>query len=340
MAAKRVRVLLDSNQWIESLLLRSPTGASLVHYLTRAGATLVLPDVVRQEVEAGVTKRGLAAVEAIERGVGELQRLLGSVREWESPSSATFADRIADRFEQLGSLMEAVELRHEHTTAALSRVIAGERPTVGKREEFRDHLVWLALLDAATPGERTIFVTGDGDFYENGTIGGKLASNLQADVEGLDVEVVGDLQTCLARVAATAPPLDRDGLEAALAGATYGRLAEVVEAAGLQLGKPRMTDVSAFATERPELVAVAFRQEREVRGVSDLNEPWAEVEGEAFFDPSSGEVSGMRPSRFGLRWLDDDGAATGNQTVVVGVGGIHLGVRNVPWTVRSQLPVL
>jgi putative transposase len=155
-----VRVVLDTNQWFSTLLLRTPTAAALLHLLTRAAGAIALPEVVERELRAKLVERGSKASQAVKSGMSDIQRLLGSVREWDAPSDERFAAAIADRLEQLAGVLDRVPLRHENTLAALDRVVHGLRPTVGEKEEFRDQLVWQAVLEVARTGVAVIFEVG------------------------------------------------------------------------------------------------------------------------------------------------------------------------------------
>ncbi len=334
-----VGVVLDTNQWFSTLLLRTPTAAALLHHLTRAAGAIALPEVVERELRAKLVERGSKASQAVKSGMSDIQRLLGSVREWDAPSDEQFAAAIADRLEQLAGVLDRVPLRHEHTLAALDRVVHGVRPTVGEKEEFRDQLVWQAVLEVARTGVAVIFVTADGGFYEAGKVGGSPATPMVDDVADLEIRIVKDLEQCLDLVAQTAPPIDRELLVQALLAATAEQLRELAEKHEAQVADLRNSSLKVYATERADVVAAVFQLERNVHGLGpEYISPTACVEGTALFDGASATVIECRPDRYGLRWLDENGEPAGAQNVVLDVASVTSGPRDVPWTVRRELP--
>lgn len=57
-----IRIVLDTNQWVTSLLLRSATGAALVHMIARSGGRLVVPDAIEGEIEEVIRRRAEEAI--------------------------------------------------------------------------------------------------------------------------------------------------------------------------------------------------------------------------------------------------------------------------------------
>ena len=110
-----VCVVLDTNQWFASLLLRSAAGAALLHTLGRAGGTIAVPEVVDRELRAKVDERGRKALRQAQQAIEDIQRLLGTVREWTEPSADEFVDATDGRYRELGDLLKPVALKHEHT---------------------------------------------------------------------------------------------------------------------------------------------------------------------------------------------------------------------------------
>jgi hypothetical protein len=329
-----VGVFLDTNQWVTSLLLRSATGAALVHMIARSGGRILLPEAIEGEIEEVIKRRVDEAMAAVVRGRRELQAIAGSVEEWKPPDR--IATAVRDRFDQLGVLLERRPLLHEHTLAAIDRVNRKVSPTSGNREEFRDHLVWQSVLEKARDGGPVVLVTNDGDFF--GTANGHdLAKALADDIAELDVRVVRSLDGCLALLKEEfAPNLNRQHLITALANSIATEVEATAEKGGVRVGGCSATQLSLYATEDPRRVAVLFELEFATVG----EEPNAIVvfaEGEAFFNFESGDTE-TRLKRYGRRRLTADGGVeVEGGTTVLALGSIVLGVRDEPWEARTLL---
>ena len=337
---RRIGVVLDTNQWISTLLLRTPTAVALLHLLKRAAGVLLVPEVVERELRAKIVERGVTAADQVARGLSDIQRLLGSVQEWLAPSGDAFERGVDERFADLDSLIQRVPLRPEHTSIALDRVVRGMRPTVGNREEFRDHLVWQAILEVAGTGTEIIFVTGDGGFYE-GNARNELARDLLPDVSALSVHLVTSLDSCLDRVAHVTPQIDRGILVESLAAVARESLKAVADEEEVQVGVLEKCELKLYATERHDLVSVVFSIVFHIEdGLTlPLFDAIAFMEGTALFDPLTGELPDVRRDRYGIRWINETGEEVGSKYVALrGLTSVNLGPRVVRWTASRELP--
>lgn len=290
---------------------------------------------------ARLVDRGMQATERVRSGISDIQRLLGTVKEWDAPNKEQFSRAVVQRLDELAALVERVPLEHAHTLAALERVVRRLPPTVGQKEEFRDQLVWQAVLLVASRGDRVVFVSADSGFYEQGSPTKGLARALLADIATLDVSVVPDLAGCLELVGAAAPPIARDALVQALATTARPEVEQVAQRLGYQVADLQSADLTAYATERPTIVAVVFRLSWVVAGeptdgVARL-QPIAVAEGTAFYDPSTQALDEMRPDRYAIEWTNEEGEGQQTGTVMLGVASITLGSRSIEWTVRHEL---
>ena len=171
-------IVLDASTVLANLGFMSDRAASLRDYCQRHNASVVVPWVVRREVENKIESE-------VRRHAKELARY-GGLPAPESSSESLISEANA-RFVQGLNSLEAAEqplpsIRHEDV---VERILARERPfdTKGDRG-YRDFLIWRSVLALGAP---TAFVTSDKDFFR----GEVLHPDLVADIErrGSDVRI-------------------------------------------------------------------------------------------------------------------------------------------------------
>lgn len=75
---KRWCVVVDTNQWISHLMLRSPTAAAVLYSLRQQRGVIGLPFVIEEELKRLAFVEGVRARDQITTGLDRLQRLVGS----------------------------------------------------------------------------------------------------------------------------------------------------------------------------------------------------------------------------------------------------------------------
>lgn len=190
------KVVLDTNILQQTSLLRDARSTSLLRYLALSDSRLGLPEVACEEWMSHW-------VEHVRERYGEYEK---SGR-WlsEEFSGVLFEEFDAERFarERFGERLKELErfiLRYNHSPEefvdAGRMVIRKEPPSTSKSQQFKDSLLWRAVLGLASQGP-CILVTADKGF--RGASHGELAENLREEVERLEVDVtlINDLNELL-----------------------------------------------------------------------------------------------------------------------------------------------
>lgn len=252
-------VVIDTNIWRSTLMLRSSLGIALVYAIRQRNAKIGLPEVIEREVEKHGVAVGLKAVAEVEKAKRQLERLLDKRVIFNVPNETEIVNSIDKRMQQLGPLFERVPLTLHHTRMALDRVNSGVAPSRG--QEYKDSLIWEAVLDLATRFQ-VFLVTEDSGFF----MGQELDPLLQREcVEGeLSIRGFRSLEACLTALAPTIPATYSDEvlekIKASLQEWSERKIAE----RGYDGRVTKEVDIQLFATEDPSRFALSFTTKGDV----------------------------------------------------------------------------
>ena len=329
-------VVIDANVWLKERLLRSAIGVAFVHAVKRLDARILLPTVTRDEVHAGVERMGLDAVAKVQTGFVTIQSLTGSCPDYRVPDAAAFRHAAAERLEALDHVLLPFDFALEHHQRALARVIEHHAPSV-TREQFRDCLLWEALLDIGD--DETYLVSADGDFVDKGAGQHQLAAELRRECNE-KVVLYRTLAETLGAIEPALPPVDGDATRAAVVAEALKVAAEYEQSQGFRLGQVAGTDVKLFATEDPSSTAASFTVDFEA---FDFPVFEGEIEPEAIVrltgdcilrDDFSIEDFNMDS----IRAFDQNGERLRGGVVYARTGSVLFGGRQMPYTIRTPIP--
>ena len=95
-------VVLDSNIWIEEQMLRHSVGSAVRFFLRRRNARLVVPEVVRLEVELHLEQELKDLVLGLRDGHKRLLSLVGQLKEQVLPSDEELQQIALNAFDNAG----------------------------------------------------------------------------------------------------------------------------------------------------------------------------------------------------------------------------------------------
>lgn len=187
---------LDTNIFFNNWYLRSPNFSVLANYLGNSGATLLLSEVVQQEVEAkfSAEREKLLRTLAVElRRVADFQYEPVSIKTPALDGDFNFLKVVERRFENV----DVIAVDVVSTRELVPRAINATRPFREGEKGFRDTLIWMSLLAYLKKfGQRNLkllLVTANSnDFFEKSPEGVMLHSDLRKDLveHGLKVDIV------------------------------------------------------------------------------------------------------------------------------------------------------
>jgi hypothetical protein len=275
---KPICVVLDTNIWVyKTSLLRTPLGAAVTNALLRAQGVLGLPEVVEEEIVKHTARAGWKAATQIRENAAKIARLIG----WENenwylvPTHDQFESSARERLEELGFLMERVPFNFEQAKSALQRVVDETPPNGPKNQQYKDSVIWEAVL-GLSDNYLVHFITEDKGFFEDRNPSKGLASSLEEDrqVGGRRIFVHYELESYLESLRDTVPPLDHRHLASTIHCAIVEDLNQLAAEQGFQLDELIDWNISAFLTENTDTLALSFEL---VQQVSVVSPPEGEV---------------------------------------------------------------
>jgi len=257
---KKICVVIDTNVWRSSLLLKDSIGSALLYWLNVSGGKLGLPEIIESEIHKQLVKAGMEAVQEIEKGFRAIGSIVGVHRPYEVPDEEQLAAAVEKRLAELDDLFVRVPITLEHTRSALERVNAELPPNSPRNEQFKDSMIWEAVLQL---GRSFIvhLVTKDRGFYK-GKSYEEMAAKLRAEIQnaGIEVHVHSELAGCLEVLRDVAPPLDYEALAVAIDRKFRVQLRKYAGEQGLDVAEMRSHRIRAFYTEKHEILALDFSE--------------------------------------------------------------------------------
>jgi hypothetical protein len=188
-----VNIFLDTNVWLEDKHLTSTGFSSLLAYLKRTGSSIILPNLILEEV-LGVYDRTL--LEKCEKAFRVGKDVLNYLIRQESPKlrfnlnvdrgreTEAFRKQLLEPATGIKTVQcdeSGVDIREVYR-----RGIQRRRPANKNGEELRDVILWLTVLQYALDNKTSVaLVTKDLGFWD----GDNLHAELRGDIASHDVEV-------------------------------------------------------------------------------------------------------------------------------------------------------
>jgi hypothetical protein len=287
---KSTCIILDSNIWVSSLLLRTSIGAALIYYVRQSKGYIILPEIVEQELFKHIIRVGDDARANVEKNTRIIEIIIGSRPNFTLPSREDFEDSVRNRLAELNSLIIRIPLTLAQTKAALVKVNMDLPPNGPKNQQFKDSLIWEAVLKSSKK-HVVHFITSDTAFYEGREPRKGLADNLMEEIGKIGGVVYShfDIATCLKALQVNAPPLNTTEIADAINNISYMNLQSIVLKRSFELQNMISHKVQSFITERANILAIEFTLTYNLIDISNdqsvfRSEPTVSFSGECVYD--------------------------------------------------------
>lgn len=313
--------VLDTNVWLQTHLLRGITSEAALFHLKMARARICLPEIVEKELVKNVVDMGTRACTTIRESEALISRFVPNISRWYEKSGAgedrTYQEAVAKRLLELGPLILRVPLTLEHFQAALDRVMAETPPNSPGNQQFKDSLLWEAVLTLNGYG-RVVFVTSDKSFYRKKDYAKGLACNLLEDARGaeLDINIFPDLPKSLARLSEQIPQFDQETVISNLAHALGAYVTELAAAKdGGFVIDSLGGSLSPLILEDPQELGLYFRLSFSVASEAH---PGSQCQlllaGEAKYHIDESRLTTIVPGDFSISWRTETASYTRSQS--------------------------
>jgi hypothetical protein len=267
-ASRAPLLVLDTNAWVsrQLLLLNTPLGAAMLFSLQRKGGVLGLPEVIEKELSKILGSLAVEAAQKFDEAASILDDLglyqvhdpqfdLGDVRQ-----------HALDGLEKLEPFIVRSELTLAQARGALARVIAEQPPNSPRNQQFKDSLIWEAIVHWSDSYNVT-FITGDKGFFEGRQFSSGVAEGLRDEARHLNIVVysLANISTYLAELSEGLTNLEEEGLRRQIWRGIMPRVEAAGEKWNFKLGERRDQDEAVFLTRTKGALAVQFSQTLQIK---------------------------------------------------------------------------
>jgi hypothetical protein len=330
-------IVLDTNIWVKELGLNSTLGAATRFYVREKNARLVLPEVVRLEASTHFRRELRDFVRAIGENHRKLLTIFGSLREVVLPDDAEVEAKVTEIFANVGVEILEIPFSIESARDSFLKTIVKEPPS-DQNQQFKDGVLWAdcrKLLDV----DDVYLVTADKAFYSAREYDSGLAKNLQAEISGakhsfrLFSSVEGLLTEIKSGIA-----IDKGMLLEFYLKQEDARVKNMLVANGFALGTTVHIQPDLYITENPIVLYMQFSAEILCEDATSQGRADARLvlKGRGTYNLETKTFSQLQSDGENLSFRTPEGEQI-VRSVVIGVGSIVIGHRNVVHTIRHKI---
>lgn len=330
-------VVIDTNIWIQdsSLLLKTAMGSALLYILKQSNGKIGLPEIIEEELTRNTVKKGIEAVEAINKNFKAIEVIMGSRCLYEVPDKTNLEAVVKQRLTDLDDLIIRVDFTFEHAKSALRRINEKSQPNGEKNQQFKDSAIWEAILTLLSLYTDTVhFITNDQQFFKDKQVDqGKLATNLYDDSRKLGgvVHIYKDMASCVKFLQKDVPQLDYSTLILEIDKLIKVRVRkELLAEVGVEIVDlaAEISSVSAFFIEIKDNLALSFElcylcTDVQNTGNNERKEVILKTKGNCLYEFETQIISELKMDFERIYWVEPSGEAGGRGVVYVSatIGG-------------------
>jgi hypothetical protein len=331
-------VVLDTNVWIQELGLGSAVGSAVRFYLKQKGAKVALPEVVRLETEHHLESRLKEFVAGIQRNHRQLLAVFRTLKDISLPDDKAIESVVSGVFSQTGVSMFDVPFSLESAKQSFQRTV-DKIPPSDKTQEFKDGVIWADCVKLLNEDD-VYLVSADRAFYGKREYSEGMAEELSSECRGLahSLRILPSLANLLEEVRQKIE-INVEDLSTEFFRSQGDRIYTMLTNNGFQLGNHVEVEYSQFVTEDPNKLYLEFNIRHDCKEIAGLQSTTAVItaKGDCNYQPIAQLFSDMRSYGEELTIQLANGEEKTQRNVVLHVGGIVLGHREVSHTVRLKV---
>lgn len=174
-------IIFDSNIWISELGLNSTIGSTARFFVRSKGAIVVLPEVIKLEVERNLRAALTKYVSDLEKNYRQLLAVFGKLKEQVLPGSEAIESKVAAIFGECQLELMEIPLTLESARSSFLKTI-DKIPPSDKDQQFKDGVIWAECVRLLETDD-VYLVTNDKAFFKGRDPKNGLADALKAEVE-------------------------------------------------------------------------------------------------------------------------------------------------------------
>lgn len=342
MPEKQLLIIIDTNIWRSSVMLRTPLSAVLLHVIKSSDGRIGLPEVVELEILKHLPKLAEDAVDYINKGFRQIEMVMGWRSKYEVPNSQQILKAVEGRLAKLDEMLLRMPISLEHVRGALQRVNEGTPPNGPKNQQFKDSLIWEEALEAAR-SYKVHVVTNDSGFFKDQSKTA-IADFLLAECRKLkvDVQLHSDLNRCLEALKAEEKPIDKSKAVEVISEVLKEKISDYASDNEISIGQPVDHDLKVYVTERLGCLSISFEitfegfeMGNDIGGRSNIK---IKARGSVAYLPDEGKAANLDLSEIEYKWRDVSGENQESRhtfsSATIRIGGAE---PPVLYSIREQL---
>ena len=331
----QLTVVLDSNIWLNEQMLRHSVGSALRFFLRKHNARLVVPEVVRLEVELHLEEELKELATSLRDKHRRLLSLVGELKEQVLPTDVELKQAALSAFANVGIEISNFPFSFESARSSFEKVIRSEPPSGPRNQQFKDGVIWSDCLILAKESP-VLFVTQDKAFYKDRDYSKGLAENLSREAQGVlhEISIAHEISAILERIGGPIE-IDYAHLHHLYFQTIKDNTERLIGSEGYVLGELMAGEHSAFATNDPDIGHVEFSLRYQCIHPEKPDGSLV-AKGECEIHSVTGELSNFRNRGEDFQFVNSDGEQQ-KRNIVIGLGSTVIGHRTVQHLVRAAL---
>jgi len=330
-------IVFDTNIWRKHLALKSQSGAAVRFFVLRQGATVVVPEVIRLELEEQLGKLLRQRCDEIRKAHQELLTVFGSLKELVLPSDNEIEAFVAGIVPNLDVPVREVPFTLEAAHASFLKTVRKLPPSSEKNQQFKDGAIWAACV-ALLQEDDVYLITDDSAFYEGRKYANGPARNLAEEADGRPyrLHLVSSLRELLQSIRVDVS-IDKSALVSVFLAENDDSINGLLSRTGFALGDTADVEVELFATESSSRLYAEFQIHYSCPDASEQGRANARLDlaGSGFFDGKSGAFLELQNQGESITYVDDEGEKRAQNHFVTGASVI--GHRTIERTLKVPL---
>ncbi len=251
-------IVLDTNIWIEEIVLKSNIGSSFRLYTNFNGIKIAVPEVVRLEFEHNIESRIHELIKNTNDNYNRLLALFGKLKSIKLPNENEIKELVQGLIDNCGISVENLSFSLDSARSSLMKVIKGLPPNGDKNQQFKDGVIWhdcLKLLDR----QDVAFITSDKAFYKNKNYQDGLAENLLQEIIGKEykLKIYSRLSEILP-IVETIIPVDINSLVSSILRNNKESIDRMIQEDNITISNNFRSLQKNFATEDSSIIYVEY----------------------------------------------------------------------------------
>ena len=334
-----MKIVFDTNIWINDLGLNSGAGAAVRFYIKKRGATVVVPEVVRLELEKNFTQRLREIKKGIIESHSKLLTVFGKLTEVVLPTDEEINNRASEILNQLDVPIEEIPFSLDAAKSSFFKILDEQPPSIKKNQQFADGVIWANCLDLLNEDD-VRFVTEDKSFYEDRDYSKGPALNLQKELENYanKLELLPSLDKLLKDIKEEVN-VDDSRLIKGIFEASGEQIYEVLDKAEYSLGNSPSITKNLFMTENASQLHTVFSISYECFDQTDekRTNAFLKLEGSGLYETDKEEFQNVSITNVLLKYIDTGGQEQTSGSVYASANSITLGYKTIEHTLRLPL---